>query len=158
MSQTLTALSFWLHALGTVILIGHYCLLSLIYLPVFEKYQADPVSRTMLSEISKRSRSWLYASLLVFAVTGIYLMLVDSYYLGIGKFGNFWSVLMLVKHILIIAMLGMGFWYNGLMRVGPQISSNTGASQALVRFRQYSNLMTITGVLVLLLTAISQAQ
>jgi hypothetical protein len=38
------------------------------------------------------------------------------------------------------------------------MSSNTGATQAIARFRQYSNLMAITGVLVLLLTAISQAQ
>jgi uncharacterized membrane protein len=157
MSQTLTALSFWLHALGTVILIGHYLLLSLIYLPVFEKNQKEPLSGTILSEISKRSRGWLYVSLLVFAVTGIYLMLVDSYYLGIGNFGNVWSIMMLVKHILILGMLGLGFWYNGLMRVGPLLSSNSGAA-AFARFRQYSNLMAISGVLVLLLTAISQAQ
>jgi putative copper export protein len=65
---------------------------------------------------------------------------------------------MLVKHILILGMLAMGFWYNGLMRVGPMLSSNSGPAQALARFRQYSNLMSITGVLVLLLTAISQAQ
>jgi uncharacterized membrane protein len=158
LSQTLTVLSFWLHALGTVILIGHYLLLSLIYLPVFEKNQKEPLSGTILSEISKRSRVWMYVSLLVFAVTGIYLMLVDSYYLGIGNFGNFWSGLMLAKHILILGMLGMGFWYNGLMRVGPLLSSNSGAPQAFTRFRQYSNLMAITGALVLLLTAISQAQ
>jgi uncharacterized membrane protein len=112
----------------------------------------------MLSEISRRSRSWLYASLLVFAVTGTYLTLVDSYYLGIGNFGNIWSILMLVKHILILGMLVIGFWYNGLLRVGPQLVSNSGGEQALVRFRQYSNLMAIIGVLVLLLTAISQVQ
>ncbi len=47
MSQLLIALSMWLHALATVILIGHYVLLSLIYLPVMaEKNQ------TILSEIS----------------------------------------------------------------------------------------------------------
>src|SRR3990172_7871078 len=126
MSQTLIALSFWLHALGTVILIGHYCLLSLVYLPVFEKNQADPVSRTILSEISKRSRSWQYISLLIFAVTGTYLTFVDPNYLGIGNFGNPWAILMLVKHVLILGMLVMGFWYNSLMRVGPLLSSNTG--------------------------------
>jgi len=158
MTQSLIALSFWLHALGTVILIGHYCLLSLVYLPVFEKNLADPVSRTMLSEISKRSRSWLYVSLLIFAITGIYLTFVDPNYLGIGNFGNPWAILMLVKHLLILGMLGMGFWYNGLMRVGPQLVSNRGADQAFARFRQYSNLMAITGILILLLTAISQAQ
>jgi uncharacterized membrane protein len=158
MSQAFITLSFWLHALGTVILIGHYLLLSLVYLPVFDKNWADLASRNMLSEISRRSRSWLYASLLVFAVTGTYLTLVDSYYLGIGNFGNIWSILMLVKHILILGMLVIGFWYNGLLRVGPQLVSNSGGEQALVRFRQYSNLMAIIGVLVLLLTAISQVQ
>lgn len=158
MSQTLTALSFWLHALGTVLLIGHYLLLSLIYLPVFVKNQADPLSGTILSEISRRSRSWLYGSMLIFAVTGIYLTFVDPNYLGIGNFSNPWAILMLVKHILIVAMIGMGFWFNGIMRVGPLMRSNTGATQAIARFRQYSNLMAITGVVVLLLTAISQAQ
>lgn len=65
---------------------------------------------------------------------------------------------MLVKHILILAMIAMGFWFNGILRVGPLMSSNTGSTQAIARFRQYSNLMAIAGVLVLLLTAISQAQ
>lgn len=158
MSQTLIALSFWLHALGTVILIGHYLLLSLIYLPVFVQNQTDPLSRKMLSEISKRSRSWLYGSLLIFALTGVYLTFVDPNYLGLGNFGNPWAILMLVKHILILGMLGIGFWFNGILRVGPLMSSNTGATQALARFRQYSNLMAMTGILVLLLTAISQVQ
>jgi uncharacterized membrane protein len=158
MSQTLTALSFWLHALGTVLLIGHYLLLSLIYLPVLVKNQADPLSGTILSEISRRSRSWLYGSMLIFAVTGIYLTFVDPNYLGIGNFSNPWAILMLVKHILILAMIGMGFWFNGILRVGPLMSSNTGSTRAIARFRQYSNLMAIAGVLVLLLTAISQAQ
>ena len=158
MSQTLIALSFWLHALGTVLLIGNYLLLSLIYLPVFVKNQTNPLSGTMLSEISKRSRVWLYASLFAFFISGIYLMFVDPNYLGIGDFGNFWSILMLAKHILILGMLGIGFWFNGILRVGPLMSSNTGATQALARFRQYSDLMAITGVLVLLLTAISQVQ
>jgi uncharacterized membrane protein len=129
-----------------------------VYLPAFEKNQSDPVCRTILSEISKRSRVWLYVSMLIFAVTGIYLTFVDPNYLGIGNFGNPWAILMLVKHVLLLAMIGMGFWFNVILRVGPLLSSKTGASQGLARFRQYSNLMAITGVLVLLLTAISQVQ
>jgi len=158
MSQTLTVLSFWLHSVATVIFIGHHLLFSLFYLPSFETKQENPVNGTILSEISKRSRLWMYASLAIFIITGIYLMFVDPSYLGIGNFNNMWSIMMLVKHILILGMLGMGFWYNGLMRVGPMLSSNNGSAQAFARFRQYSNLMAITGVLVLLLTAISQAQ
>ncbi len=156
MNQILIALSTWLHALATVVLIGHYLLLALVYLPVFANNQADAVSKKILSEISKHSRNWLYASLGIFFITGIYLMLANSNYLGIGNFRNSWSVLMLVKHILIVGMLGVGLWNNAILRVGPQLISNTGSAQAFVRFRQYSIQMAILGVLVLLLTAISQ--
>ena len=75
MSQILISLSVWLHAIGTVILIGHYFLLSVIYLPVLEQNGG-----TFLSQISKRSRPWMYASLLIFMVTGIYLTFADPNY------------------------------------------------------------------------------
>jgi uncharacterized membrane protein len=153
MPQFLISLSFWLHSLATVVFIGHYLLLSLVYLPVLGE-----ANLTALSAISKRSRVWLYTSLLVFLLTGTYLTFVDPNYLGIGNFGNPWAIFMLIKHILILGMIGMGFWFNAILRVGSLMSSNSGAAQALLRFRQYSNLMAISGILVLLLTAISQVQ
>ena len=57
---------------------------------------------------------------------------------------------MLVKHILIVGMLGAGFWNNAIQRVGPQLISNSGSAQAFIRFRKYSFQMAILGVLVLL--------
>ena len=158
MSNILVSLSYWLHSLATVVFIGHYLLLALIYLPALSKQESINNTGAVLSAFSKRSRVWLYGSLLIFLITGTYLTFVDQNYLGIGNFGNPWAILMLVKHILILGMVGMGFWYNALMRVGPLMSSNTGATQAISRFRQYSNLMAIIGALVLLLTAISQMQ
>jgi uncharacterized membrane protein len=153
MSQILIALSTWLHALGTVILIGHYLLLSVIYLPVLEKNGG-----AFLSQISKRSRPWMYASLIIFMVTGIYLMIVDPNYRGVGDFGNFWSIMMLVKHLLIVGMIGLGFWYNALLRVGPMMASSNNAELGIRRFRTYGNLMAISGILVLLLTALAQVE
>ena len=150
MTSTLIALSYWLHTLATVVFIGHFVLLAVIYLPALAENPAA------LSVISKRSRWWMYASLLVFTLTGIYLMLVDPNYLGVGRFNNFWSMMMLVKHVLIVGMTGMGFWFNAIMRVGPLMSSNTGAGIALGRFRWYVNAMAICGVLVLFLTALAQ--
>ena len=153
MSQILIALSVWLHALGTVILIGHYLLLSVIYLPILEKN-----SGSILSEISKRSRPWMYGSLLIFMVTGILLMFADPNYLGVGNFSNVWGVMMLVKHILVVGMIALGFWFNAIWRVGPMMSSNNSAELGIRRFRLYSNLMAISGVLVLLLTALAQIE
>ena len=153
MSQVLIALSMWLHTLGTVVLIGHHLLLSLIYLPVLASNH-----RTILSEISKRSRPWMYISLLIFLFTGSYLTLADPNYLGFADFGNVWGILMLVKHLLILGMIGMGFWFNAILRVGPMMSSNSGAEQATRRFRLYVNSMAMSGLLVLLLTAIAQVE
>ncbi len=65
---------------------------------------------------------------------------------------------MLFKHILILGMIVMGFWYNAILRVGPLMSSNTGVDRAIARFGLYSKLMAISGVLVLLLTSIAQVK
>ena len=156
MSQILVASSVWLHALATIILIGHYLLLALLYLPVLGNNEKDHTGGVILSEISKRSRVWIYASLLTFVITGLYLTVADPNYLGIGDFGNPWSILMLVKHLLILGMIAVGFWFNAILRVGPLLSSKSGSIQALIRFRLFANLMAITGALVLLLTAIAQ--
>jgi uncharacterized membrane protein len=152
MTPILIALSYWLHTLATVVFIGHFVLLAVLHLPALAENPAA------LSVISKRSRWWLYASMLIFAFTGVYLTFVDSQYLGIGNFSNFWSVMMLVKHVLVVGMIGMGFWFNAILRVGPLMSSNTGAALAISRFRWYVNAMAVCGVLVLLLTALAQVE
>ncbi len=151
MSQLLISLSVWLHALATVVFIGHYLLLAGIYIPVLSK------NGPALSEISKRSRPWMYASLIVFMVTGTHLMLIDAGYLGFMDFGNLWGILMLVKHILIVAMIALGFWYNAILHVGPMMNSNN-PEQAIARFRGHVNVMAVCGVLVLLLTALAQVE
>jgi len=151
MTQLIISISVWLHALATVIFIGHFILLACIYIPALSR------NGSALSEISKRSRPWMYASLLVFAITGTYLMMIDSGYLGFMDFGNFWGVVMMLKHVLVFAMIGIGFWFNAILRVGPMMSSNN-PEQAIVRFRQYVNAMAVCGVLVLLLTALAQVE
>jgi putative copper export protein len=65
---------------------------------------------------------------------------------------------MLVKHILIVGMIGAGFFFNAILRVGPMLSSRNGAQQARDRFRLFVNIMAVSGVLVLLLTALAQIQ
>ena len=151
MTQFLISISTWLHAIATVVFIGHFVLLAGIYLPALSK------NGTALSEISKRSRPWMYVSLLIFAITGTHLMMIDSGYLGFMDFGNFWGIVMLVKHILVFAMIALGFWYNAILRIGPMMSSNN-PDQAIARFSQYVNAMAVCGVLVLLLTALAQVE
>jgi uncharacterized membrane protein len=155
MTQLLLATSTTLHALAMIVFIGHFMLTSLIYLPALSTMDNGGKA---LGEMSRRSRRWLYGSILVFFVTGVHLMLVDPNYMGIGNFSNPWAMLMLIKHIIILVMLGLGFWFNFIQRVGPAMRSNSSAAQGVAAFRRYSNLMAICGVLVLALTALSQVQ
>lgn len=155
MSQVLIATSVWLHAMATVIFIGYYVVLAVICLPALEE-AAGAMRGAVISAISKRSRLWLYVSLVVFAVTGAYLTLADPSYMGLGNFGNPWAVLMLVKHVVIMGMIAAAFWSNAILRLGPLASSNSGGAQAVKRFRGHVGLMAAAGTLVLLLTAAAQ--
>ena len=157
MSQLFFSLSLMLHSLAMIVFIGHYLLMALIYLPAMRQNSLD-VAGPILSAFSKQSRRWMYASIVIFMITGIYLMFVDPNYMGVGNFGNIWAVMMLVKHFLILVMIGAGFWFNAIWRVGPMMSSRSGAEQAFSRFKLYVNIMAISGVLVLLLTAVAQIQ
>ena len=149
MSDILMVISLWLHALATAILIGNFLLLSFVYIPALAKDGG-----AFLADTSKRSRPWLYAALVLFALSGAVLTLVDPNYLGFGTFGNPWSAVMLIKHALVFAMLAIGFWFNAILRVGP--NSAAGKPESISRLQLYANLMSICGVLVLLLTAIGQ--
>jgi hypothetical protein len=100
----------------------------------------------------------MYVSLLIFMVTGILLMFADPNYLGVGNFSNPWAIMMLAKHILVVGMIALGFWFNAILRVGPMMGSNNSAELGIRRFRLYANLMAISGILVLLLTAIAQVE
>ena len=153
MTQFLTALSVWLHSLAITVFIGYYLLLSTIFLPVLAQEDGK-----ILSRISRRSRPWLYASLVIFSITGIYLTFIDSAYLGLGNFSNAWAILMLVKHLLVLVMIAAGFWFNAIQRVGSTLVSSHGAQAAMQRFRSHARFMTIVGILIILLTAISQVQ
>jgi hypothetical protein len=55
-------------------------------------------------------------------------------------------------------MIGAGFWFNGFLRVGPMLSSRNSAGQAYDRFKLFVNIMAVSGVLILLLTALAQIQ
>jgi uncharacterized membrane protein len=111
MSIFLVALSTWLHVLATIVMIGHYLFISLIYLPVFERKMQGNDLRDFLEQVSARLRPFFGGSLLIFLVTGTHLMLINKNYLGFGNiFGNPWSVLIVIKHVLVLAFLALAIY------------------------------------------------
>ena len=154
MSTFLVALSIWLHALATIVFIGYYLFTSLIYLPVFERQMQANALRDLLEQVSARLRPFFGGSLLIFLVTGTYLMLINKDYLGLGNFfANPWSILMVSKHVLVLAFMALAIFPERVFL--PQISDKK--PEALKQFRRAVNINMLLGLLILLLTSIAQA-
>ena len=154
MSTFLIALSTWLHSLATVVFVGHYLFMSLVYLPVFERREQGTALRELLEEVSGRLRPFFGGSLLIFIVTGTHLMLINESYLGLGNFfGNAWSALIVIKHAIVIAFLALAVFSERAFMV--KISDRQ--PQALRQFRLALGGNTILGLLILMLTTAAQA-
>jgi len=154
MANLLVVLSTWLHVLATIIMIGYYLFISLIFLPVFEQRMQADALRELLEQISARLRPYFGASLLIFLVTGTYLLLINKNYLGFGDFfGNPWSVLIMVKHGLALVFLALAIISERIFL--GQISDQKPL--ALKQFRWAIRINMVLGVLILLLTAAAQA-
>ena len=150
----LNATAIWLHMIATVLLIGYYLLQSLVFLPALEKTNKGEMVLPLLGSISRRIMPIILGSILVFIVTGIVMMMVNPAYQGFGNFfANVWSILMTIKHVLILGMIALGSYMNVQFRKGFLTPE-----QSLGFFRTVMNTMAFLGVLVLLLTAICQAQ
>jgi uncharacterized membrane protein len=154
MTTYLVALSTWLHVLATIVMIGYFIFTSLIYLPIFEHQMQPDALRDLLEQISARFRPFFGGSLLIFLVTGTYLMLINVNYHGLGNFfSNPWSALIVIKHLLVLAFLALAVFSERAFL--GKISDQKPA--ALKQFRWALNINAVLGVVILLLTSIAQA-
>ncbi len=154
MPTFLVALSTWLHALATIVFIGYYFFTGLIYLPVLEHQMQVNALRDLLEQVSVRLRPFFGGSLLIFLVTGTHLMLINKNYLGLGNFfANPWSILIVIKHVLVLAFIVLAF-YSERAFLGQISDQNL---RALRQFRWTLNINMILGLFILLLTALAQA-
>lgn len=153
MTDILVALSTWLHALATIVMVGYFLFAGLIYLPVLERQMQGSNLRILLEQVSARLKPFFGGSLLIFLVTGTHLMLVNESYMGLGKiFANLWCVLIVIKHVLVLAFLGLAF-YSERTFLGQMSDQNP---RALKQFHWALNINLILGAIILLLTAIAQ--
>jgi uncharacterized membrane protein len=154
MSTVLPALSTWLHVLATIIMVGYYIFTGLIYLPVLERQMKAETLRGTLEQVSARLQPYFGSALLVFLVTGTYLMLINKSYLGLGHFfANPWSSLIVIKHGLVLAFLALAVYSERAFL--PKISEEK--PRALMQFRRALYLNAMLGALIILLTSLAQA-
>ncbi len=151
-------LAAWLHTLAFVIAWGYYGILGRIVLPALEGSFDRRAQASTLVAIEQRALPLVALSLVLFTLTGSYLLVVDPRYTGLGDFfSSTWTTLMLVKHVLVVVLVVLGVYVDRLVRrVGTAPSDEMRAS-TLGRVRLGAEAATGLGAVVVLLTAAAQA-
>lgn len=176
--QLVVVLSIWLHLLATVIWMGQAILGSLVYMPILSQQLKGPALGAAMGEMARKIRPFIWGSIVVFIITGIPMTTGKMALLGLTGFGNPWSILILVKHIIVVVMILLAAYMDrvalpGLVEVLTAAAGPPGGAQAgpppkasgppphvqaaIRRSRLGGSAVMVCGIVVLLLTAIAEA-
>ena len=148
----------WIHTLAFVIAWGYYGVLARIILPGLERSLDRPGQIAALGAIERRALPLVILSLVLFTVTGTYLLLTDPKYAGLGNFfASTWTTLMLIKHVVVIVLVGLAVIVDVLIRRLGDVGDATAQSSSLRRVALAAEGATGLGALIVLLTAAAQA-
>ncbi len=148
----------WLHTLAFVIAWGYYGILGRMVLPALERSLDRPAQAAALVAIEKRALPLVAVSLVLFVVTGTYLLFNNPHYAGLGDFfASTWTTLMLVKHALVIGLVILGVYVDRLIRHLGDAASVSARETADHRLGLTAEAATGLGALIVLLTAAAQA-
>jgi len=114
-SNELLALSLFFHLTATAVWIGGLLITMLLVWPAARHTleEAQPLY-SLLRSLRKRFYPISNLSLFVLIATGLFQMTADPNYEGFMRFDNTWSVVMLVKHVVIVfmALAGLALQYG----------------------------------------------
>ena len=149
----------WLHSLATVVLLGYYAVMALIVIPVLRATLKESALGRVIPDIERRALPLVLGAVGVFLLTGLFLLLSDHRYLGLGHVvDNTWSVILLLKHIVVIALVAIGVWIDVVVvRDIALPTDELGRTAAVRRLALGATLIATLGATVLLLTAAAQA-
>jgi len=126
-------------------------------LPALERSLDGSAQTATLVSIERRALPLVLISMMLFVVTGTYLLVIDDSYAGLGKVvANSWTTLMLVKHLVIVVLVGLGVTVDVLIRRAGVAGDDATRGPILRRVRLSAEAATATGALVVLLTVAAQ--
>jgi len=150
-------LALWLHAIGLVIVVGYYGVLGRIIIPALQGSLQGRDLADSLAGVERRALPLVLLAVVLFALTGTYLLVVNPDYTGLGRFfDNTWATLMLIKHALVIILVGVGVVVDWIARGLPLTRDDEELRRDVRRFRFCAETAMVLGVLALLLTVAAQ--
>jgi uncharacterized membrane protein len=146
---------YWLHLIATVVWIGGITFILFIAIPSVKHVLGGEAGKLM-GEISKRFTPLANYSILFLVITGITLTGLNKQFLGIGVFENKWTLILAIKHIIVLSMVVIHF-YRGLA-LNPKIARTESAIEKTNLQKLSLNLVKVNfclGIMVLLLSGIT---
>lgn len=146
---------YWMHLIATVIWIGGIIFILFIAIPS-SKQALGAESGKLMGEISKRFTPLVNYSIILLIITGLVLTGFNKQFSGIGDFRNNWTVVLSLKHILVLGMVGIHF-YRGLV-LSPKIVKTESITEKTSLQKLSLNLVKLNfyaGLLVLLLSGVT---
>ena len=99
------------HDLFTAIWMGGLLVTVLAYLPAVKNaLGAGPQVKKVMMEFQKRQSVWVYVSMAGLILTGLLMTNRSPQFESLFGFGNPYSVALSIKHILVIAMIGVSLY------------------------------------------------
>lgn len=159
------ALAFWLHMLATIVWVGGLALMALVVWPSARTVLGPgPQLNALVREWQRRFNPLAWISLAVLVVTGLMQMTVNPNYEGFLRVENGWAWAILLKHIAVGGMVGLGVWQQwglqpALARLALLETRGRPAAEAETLRRRELTLTRLNlgcGVLVLAFTALAR--
>ena len=159
------SLIYWLHMLATVVWIGGLSTLAILVLPAARQTLDAVAYAGLLQKVRRRLDSLGWLSLVVLLGTGLFQMSANPNYQGFFTVSNRWSLAILLKHILFLAMAGVSAYLTWgllpeLQRLSLRLSRGVDAPESQRLWRKEATLVRINlvlGIIILALTAIARA-
>lgn len=150
-------LAVWLHTLAFVIAWGYYGVLGRMILPALERSLDGAALGRSLGELERRALPLLGLCVVLFTITGTYLLFVNRDYEGLGNFfANTWTALMLVKHLFVAGLVALAVAVDLLVRRVEHAAGEDERKRTLRLLGLSAEVATSVGALIVLLTAAAQ--
>ncbi len=167
------AIGIWLHLVATVAWLGGIFFMSRIAMPVLGEELRGAILGRVMGRMRRSFLLWFWASVIVFIITGAMAMRGNAKYGALISLGSAAGVLILIKHIVVLAMIGLGI-YQGYFVMpamerlvsampapsgegeGPPASPPPAMVAARCKVQNSAMALLGCGLAVLLLTAIAE--
>lgn len=150
-------LAIWLHSVAIVIVVGYYGILGRVVLPALERSLDRKAQGLAILAIERRAVPLVLLALALLTATGIYLLVIDPNYAGLGNvFESTWTRLMLVKHVLVAAFIALGAIVDYLIRQIANADDLRYRASLVGMLHLSVEGATGVGALIILLTAAAQ--